>query len=564
MTVPRVSTNSPGAPGSWRPSPREAWLSAGLVFLAALLVRLWAGAQVPFPIPEDTTYYWDVAHNLALGHGLVSDTIWSFATPARDPVTGVFGFTFPRPAFEIWLPLPTLLGVLPLLASGSTQYATTLVVPAVLGAMVPVAAWRIAADLAEELELPRERGRMLALGSGIVGAIWLPLVLPSALLDSTVPFGLPALFACILAVRLLRRPPERLLDWRLVGLGVAIGVAALARNEAVWLGLAWALLVLSAFRGRGAASVARAVAVPGVVALAVLTPWLVRNWMVFGSPLPGQAVANAFSLTGFDIFAWNDPPTLARYLAAGPQAWVGDRVDGFLHNFMNVLVVPGVPVSALGLVGLLVVGRARSLRPLLVVALLTFWITTLAFPVATTWGTYLHASVPTQVLLLVAAMAALDEGLAWIGRRRGWTRPVAWLGVAFAGVSAALFMVPGILAYGSVAAQTEARYTDLLARLARAGVAVESVGPLIASHPMWVSDVGQVSTLALPDETPADVADLAAAFGAQIVIVDGEHGAWPAILAEGGPGASCFVPVDIGPPADPAGDAFRVYRVACP
>ncbi len=66
-------------------------------------------------------------------------------------------------------------------------------------------------------------------------------------------------------------------------------------------------------------------------------------------------------------------------------------------------MVPGFPVSVVGLVGLLVVGRARALRPLLLVALLTFWITTLVFPVATTWGTFLHASVPAFVLLLVAA-----------------------------------------------------------------------------------------------------------------------------------------------------------------
>jgi len=53
-------------------SRREAWLSASGIFLAALVVRAWAAAHVPFPIPEDATYYWGVARNLADGHGLVS------------------------------------------------------------------------------------------------------------------------------------------------------------------------------------------------------------------------------------------------------------------------------------------------------------------------------------------------------------------------------------------------------------------------------------------------------------------------------------------------------------
>ncbi|MCU0484329.1 MAG: hypothetical protein MUC54_08715, partial [Chloroflexi bacterium] len=424
------------AVAAWRPSAREAWLSAALVFAVALVVRLWAATQVPFAIPEDTTYYWGVARNLAEGHGLVSDTIWSYATPARDPATGEFGFFFPRPAFEIWLPLPSLLGVLPMLAAGSTGYATTTIVPAVLGALIPVAAWRIGADLAEERGLGADRGRTLALGAGLVGAVWLPLVLPSSLLDSTNAFGLPALVACLLMVRLVRRPPTALLDARLVALGAAIGVAALARNEAAWVGLAWALIALAAFRGRGLATVARTVAVPGVVAVAVLAPWLARNWVEFGTPLPGQAVANAFSLTGFDIFAWNDPPTLARYVAAGPATWVEHRVEGFLHNLLSVLVIPGFPVALVGLAGLLVVGRTVAIRPVLVVGLLTFAITTLLFPVATTWGTFLHASVPALVALLVAAVAGLDAALAWVGRRRGWHRPGAWLGPLFAGFGA--------------------------------------------------------------------------------------------------------------------------------
>ena len=189
------ATRAPAVAVPWIPSRREAWLSAGLVFGVALLVRLWAAGQVPFAIPEDTTYYWGVARNLAEGRGFVTDAIWSFATPARDPVSGLFGFFFPRTAFEIWQPLPSLLGLLPMLVGGSTAYDMTLPVAAILGALVPVVAWRIAADVAEERSLGIERARTLAVGAGLVAAVSLPLVLPSAHLDSTNPFALPALAA---------------------------------------------------------------------------------------------------------------------------------------------------------------------------------------------------------------------------------------------------------------------------------------------------------------------------------------------------------------------------------
>ena len=143
---------------------REAWLSAGLVFVVALLVRAWAAAQVPFPIPEDATYYWGVARNLVDGNGLTSNALWSYVTPARDTATGSFGLFFPRPAFEIWLPLPTLLAAVPMLLLGSTSYAATLAVPVLLGAVIPVLAWRIGADLAAERGLPPERARTLGAG----------------------------------------------------------------------------------------------------------------------------------------------------------------------------------------------------------------------------------------------------------------------------------------------------------------------------------------------------------------------------------------------------------------
>ena len=301
---------------------------------------------MPFPIPEDATYYWGVARNLAEGRGIVSDTIWSYATPARDPVTGAFGFFFPRPAFEIWLPLPSLLGFLPMLALGSTDYPAATIVPVVLGALVPVLAWRIAADLAEERALSPERARTLAVGAGLVGAVWLPLVLPSALLDSTIVFGVAALAACLLMVRLVRRPPDRVADARLIALGLAIGVGALARNEAVWVGLTWALVAYAALREReGGPYLApgrrRGGPGRGRGDDAVAHPELAR--LRFAPARPGRDERLLdHRLRHLRLERSADP---ARYIAAGPQAWLGHRVEGFLHNFLSVLVVPGFPVS---------------------------------------------------------------------------------------------------------------------------------------------------------------------------------------------------------------------------
>jgi hypothetical protein len=311
--------------------------------------------------------------------------------------------------------------------------------------------------------------------------------------------------------------------------------------------------------------VVRAIAVPGLVAVAVLAPWLARNSLVFGSPLPGQAITNAWAITGYEIFAWQDPATAAEYLALGPATWLQHRVDGFTHNLLNVLLVPGAPLAVIGLLALPWAARLRALRPLLVLTLITFLVATLVFPVQTRWGTFLHASIPAVVLLLVAGLAGLDEGLAWVGRRRGWTRPVAWLAPLFAAFGALLFMVPGVIAYGDQAGGTEAAYADLGSRMRAAGVPLDGTAPVIANHPIWLAEVHRVSTLSLPDEPVASVLDLARTFGARLLVLDGAHGGWPDRLASDSD-AACLEPIALPPPADtvPGGDDFRVFRVACP
>ena len=95
---------------SWSPTRREALGTAAALFVFALLVRVAFARTVPFPTPEDTAYYVMVARNLVSGHGLTSDALWSFQTPP---------LSFPRPAFEVWLPLPTVLIAGPMLAVGN-------------------------------------------------------------------------------------------------------------------------------------------------------------------------------------------------------------------------------------------------------------------------------------------------------------------------------------------------------------------------------------------------------------------------------------------------------------
>ena len=541
---------------------REAVLTGLAIFVVALLARAYFAAQIVFPKPEDTAYYVGVARNLLEGRGLVSDALWSYQTPP---------LIFPRPAFEVWLPLPTFLAVIPMALLGTT-FSAAQISSVLVGAIVPVLTWRLALDVAEERGLSVERARWVGSGAGMTTAVYLPLLLSSALPDSTMPFAAIVLGACLLMTRIVRDPRRAALtDPRLLALGLLLGLGALTRNETVWLALIWAGLAWFAVR-RPVGDRLGLIGVVAVVAAVVFAPWAYRNLVVLGSPLPGQAVTNALYLSGYDIFAWNDPPTLARHLAIGPAALIGLRVAGLAHNLLNVLVLLGIPVSVIGLAALPWQGRGLALRPLLWISLIMFFVTSLLFPAATQWGTFLHAAAPVHVLIVISAVLVLDAGIARLGRRMGWTNPIAWLGTAVGLGSSLLFSAALLPTFGGGSHGTQDLFAELGTRMAAIDRPLDrSAGPVITNFPIWMAETQRIPSLALPDEPPEDVLHLARTFpGTRFMVLispEGKH--WPGDLEAGLAGSECFQPVVLGPPiSGTAGpdllEDVLVYEIVCP
>src|SRR5262249_10922480 len=167
-------------------------------------------------------------------------------------------------------------------------FSASQVMSIAVGALVPVLAWRLALDVALERSLPVNRTRVLAIGAGLTAAVELPLLLHSTLPDSTALFAVLTLVACLLMARVLPRPrggtwSAAWRDPRLLGLGAAIGLSALTRNEAVWLAGTWALLLAGTWwRGRrqaadgptrtDRAALLRLLLVPAVVSFAIFVP----------------------------------------------------------------------------------------------------------------------------------------------------------------------------------------------------------------------------------------------------------------------------------------------------
>jgi 4-amino-4-deoxy-L-arabinose transferase-like glycosyltransferase len=532
---------------------RPAVAISGLVapiglYAVALVARLAVIFIVPFTLTEGSAYYVDVARNIAAGRGPVIDALWSYVTPP---------LTIPRPAFELWQPLASYVASVPMHFLGS-NLATAQLAFAVSGAFLAPLAWLIARDAAQRLDLPANRATAVAVASGLLVGIGAPFILAAAAPDSTLPFTVLATAACLVMPSAARGDRRAL-----AALGIVLGLAYLTRMEAIYLGDVFVFFAWRANERR--LQFARVVGAVVLIGALVAVPWWLRNYSVFGTPLPGQLAQNVFLSRNEQIFAFTTQPSLSSFVAQGLPTIAGNVVAAAWHNFFSSLLIPGTVLSIGGAIAL-VIGRSRRrelrmtpLAALLAYGAVAFVVTSVVFPVATLWGTFDHAAGPVFVALTVAAVIGGDAFVARVRRWRGWERPNVWM--APAGL-AALTLTMTLLQLGFVAAQTAARERQVEAAAATVRATLRSTGaPVITDHPIWLSDELGVPALALPDEHADSVLALARKFGATgVVVLDSSQRNVDGLVNDP---RGCFVPQPVAQIADTPPLAVLAIKSEC-
>ena len=500
------------------------------IFIAALAVRLAAMFMIHFPLTEGSAYYLAVARNLVAGRGLVIDSIWSYSTPP---------LTLPRPAFELWQPLASLIAAAPMTMLGPSIGSAQLGF-AIVGALLAPLAWLVARDAADRLGLSQRRGATVAAGAGLLVALGGPFVLPSAVPDSTLPFAVLAVAACVVMRGALIGQRRSI-----IGLALLAGLAYLTRMEALYLGVTF-LVAGWTLRTAWGPLTRRAAAVAGVAALVAL-PWWLRNLVDFGTPLPSQVTDNLLLTRNEQIFAFTAHPTLAGFTGQGLPAFAANIGAGLWHDLVDVILVPGAAFAVLGVLTLAAGWRYRSalagspLSALVVLGLTTFAATSLLFPVATLWGTFEHAAGPLLVALAILAALGGDAIVARLRAWRSWPRSNAWL--APAALLALTIPLAG-LQVTFAANQADARQRQLAAVSTDVppllGAAASTTQPLITDHPVWLADALGRPAVALPDEPPSSVLRLALEFDAPAVVILDARGLYPSALRSA-EAAQCFM-----------------------
>jgi 4-amino-4-deoxy-L-arabinose transferase-like glycosyltransferase len=399
--------------------------AGGLAIRVAYTLAL--GRHVPGS--GDYEYYHGLANLLADGKGFVHPLILGY--------TGVSVPTAEHP--PLW---PLLLSVSSSLGAGSY------VAHRLTGCLVGTLAIAVVGLLGRRVG--GERVGLIAAG---LAALYPTLVAADGSLMSESLYGLLVGTGLLLAYRLMDRPSAR----TAAALGVAVGLAALTRAEALLLLPLLALPVCLRARGRipgwgwrfGAACLA---------AVVVIAPWSVRNWITFDRPVPisinessvigGANCAQAYG--GQDMGYWRldclarRPPRVNEAVQA--QRWRSQGLRYARHHVLRLGLVAPVrvlrtwdlwqprrqadfaegrnrpvqrigtaiyfPLLCLAIYGLVVLrGRGAPLVVLVAPALAATISSALGYGVPR----FRHAA---ELAIVVAAAVALEQ----IAARRGWLR----------------------------------------------------------------------------------------------------------------------------------------------
>jgi hypothetical protein len=311
----------------------------------------------------DADYYYAGGLQLAAGRGFTEPFLWNYL----DDPAGL-----PHPAFSYWMPLTSLLAALGMTLAGHHNWFAARLGFLALSAILPPLTAALSYSLTSRRDLALTAG-LLAVFSGYY-APYLPV---------TDTFGLYMLFGALFFLIVNRK--SSIVNSLLLGL--LAGLMHLARADGLlWLLMAFvvAILILPKPSQRRALFTFYFLLFTLFGYLLIMSPWLVRNLAVFGTPLaPGGS--RALWLTRYDqLFAYPASPlTFASWWHSGLAEILKVRLWALGLNLESALAVQGsiflLPLILIGLWQL-----RKENRTLLVV--LTWGVTltamTLVFPFA--------------------------------------------------------------------------------------------------------------------------------------------------------------------------------------
>ncbi len=475
----------------------------------ALVVRFVAAWLVPFPPHVDAAYYSMVAEQLATGNGFTAPALWSFLeVGGRLPADAML----PVPSNGHWMPLTSVVAAGSMALFGVDWRAGQVPMVFLSTLLVPMT-YLVGSEI--------WRSRRVAVLSSLLAIAAGPLLLMYPLVESFAVFGVlgaASLFASVRAVDSPRPGP-----W-IVAAGIAAGLASLTRIDGVLLTLAPAtawLLRRPLASDSDYGSPIRAVAWGAASAAAfvmVVTPWLIRDLLVFGTPFPSPGGRLLWIRDYNEHLSISLDLTLDRYLDWGPGAILGSKLRATVEVLGRTLGLLGGVFGIFFIAGLWLHRRDRRLAPFLVYVAAMFAAMVLLFTEHAPKGAFLHTApawLPFALPMAVASVApaCTAAGRAWRFLRRSATHRF----VEVVGVGGA--MILSVVGAAGLLGQWQVRQDRLLDAAEFLSEAASSDDVLFAGDPSSLYLLTGLRGVATPFDPYPVLEDVIGGYGVDWVVV---------------------------------------------
>jgi 4-amino-4-deoxy-L-arabinose transferase-like glycosyltransferase len=394
-----------------------------LLFGASLLLRVASFAGFPHPAYPDSFYYVAVARQIAAGHGLIAPYLWSFVdVGSRVPAVGVL----PLSAFFHWMPLAALIQVPFIWLLGPTDLASTL--PFLfLGALLAPLTYLLSREaFGVDVRPGWNRAPLLAAIIALLPAYFSPFLGQP---DNYALFAVLAIGALWLVARAWRGDRRRA---PLIFAGIFAGGAFLSRTDGLLVAVAVGVLFAVEMARAARAHRPRRLSISQAFAFAATTlllvaPWLMRQWLTFGSLSPSAASGRILWIRDYsELFSADGPLSPSYLLSWAPDKLIGSRIDAgdTVLSIVGLGLLSGV-FAIFALIGLRRRWRISFLVPFLgYTALFWAWSVIVAAPHLAT-GNFLHSAGAFLPLLYILAAEGAVGLIGTLAKRFSHFDPLA-------------------------------------------------------------------------------------------------------------------------------------------
>ncbi len=485
------------------------------LFVVGLIFNICLAWFQQAPGYMDADYYYAGGLRLVQGHGFTETYLWNYLDNPQY---------LPHPSHAYWYPFASILAAIGMFVTGQDTFMAARLGFILVAALVPPITALLCYQLTSRYSTAFAAG-LLAVFSGY----------HAPFMPTTDNFGLFMLFGGLFFVILPRKEKGSPLL-----LGLLAGFMNLSRVDGlIWLALGTLGLIVYAWQtpNRRIQSILSTVLVFFIGYAIVMTPWILRNLSIWGTPLT-PAGSNVIWMTRYDdTFAWPASRiTFQSWMAAGWQSALNVRLEALKTNFINTIAAQSAfLLFPFILIGAWALRKDTRIRLAMIIWLALFGFMSIIFPFAGSRGSFFHAAAALQPAWFSAAVIGVDVLVAK-ARSRGKFTPAApmFFRVMLVFMTALLTIY---LAYVAIIEndwnQFHRTYQQVETRLVQKGATPQDV-VIVANAPGYYVTTGR-SAIIVPDEELDSVFALAKQFHARYLVLEKTYNTDPMITVYSNP-----------------------------